>query len=219
MSDTQSSLCHALMFRLGVTTLLWFAMVASAVANPVHVVMETDLGDIYLELYPDRAPKTVANFLRYVEGGHYDGGSFYRTVTKANDKGTPVIEVIQGGLGGMEAPLPPVAHEGTQETGILHTDGVISMARAAPGTAQAEFFICVGDQPGLDQGATRNADGLGFAAFGRVIKGMDVVRSIHEQPSNTPIEAPYLQGQILTDAVLIVTVSRVPAQSGEQRLD
>ncbi len=112
------------------------------------------------------------------------------------------IEVIQGGLGFQESEdrLPPISHETTAETGILHTDGTISMARNAPGSASSEFFICIGDQPELDFGGRRNPDGQGFAAFGRVIDGMDVVRAIQGQPADR---------QMLRDVVRIVSVQRV----------
>lgn len=183
---------------------------ASAVgAAPVEVSMRTSLGDIQLELYPDKAPATVANFLRYVDGGQYDGGSFYRTVTRVNDNGSPIIEVIQGGIAPRQAPFPGVAHETTQETGILHTDGVISMARAEPGTAASEFFICIGDNPGLDHGEVRNADKKGFAAFGRVVAGMDVVRNIHQARADAPSPVEYLKNQIITEPVKILSVTRL----------
>jgi len=191
-----------------VLALLLFS--ASAVnATPVQVLMRTSLGDIQLELYLDRAPITAANFLRYVDGAHYDGGSFYRTVTRENDNGSPVIEVVQGGITPRQAPFPGVAHETTQDTGIPHTDGVISMARAAPGTAASEFFICIGDNPGLDYGEVRNADKKGFAAFGRVVAGMDVVRSIHRAPADTPSPVEYLKNQILSEPVKILSVTRL----------
>lgn len=146
------------------------------------VVMETEAGTIQMELYPDAAPVTVANFLMYVDKGAYDNGSFYRNV-RLEDQPNPIkIEVIQGGLDGVlnVDTLPAIPHESTDKTGILHKDGVISMARYGPGTATSEFFICLGDQPALDAGGKRNPDGYGFAAFGKVTEGMDVVRKIHQ---------------------------------------
>ncbi len=186
------------------------ALVAAIAAaqEPVEVVMSTEKGGIRVELYPDRAPVTVANFLRYVDGGHYDGATFYRTVTYENDNGNPKIEVIQGGIRDAEAPFPPITHEDTVRTGILHTDGVISMARGEVGTASSEFFICLGDQPGLDKGELRNADEQGFAAFGRVVAGMDVVEAIHGSPSDAPAYSAYVEGQILEEPVVIETVRR-----------
>ncbi|WP_233244970.1 peptidylprolyl isomerase, partial [Caulobacter sp. HMWF009] len=116
-------------------------LVAAAPA-PVRLQMITDLGVIVLELYPDRAPITVANFLAYADKHLLDGGSFYRTVSPRNDNNPATISVIQGGLNRDDSPMPAIAHETTKVTGLLHTDGVISMARAAPGTAGSEFFIC-----------------------------------------------------------------------------
>ena len=111
--------------------------------NPLLITMQTTYGEIQIELYPDKAPVSASNFLRYVDGGHYDGSSFYRTVRYGNDNGNPKIEVIQGGRGDAEAPFDAIAHETTEQTGILHTDGVISMARGDIGTASSEFFICI----------------------------------------------------------------------------
>jgi peptidyl-prolyl cis-trans isomerase A (cyclophilin A) len=156
-------------------------------AGPVHprVVMTTPLGEIVVELYPEKAPVTVANFLRYVDEKRFDEAKFYRVVRPDNQPDRKVkIEVVQGGLGfePTDKELPPIPHETTKTTGVLHKDGALSMARAEPGTASSEFFICVGDQPELDFGGRRNPDGQGFAAFGRVVKGMDVVRKIQLLP-------------------------------------
>ena len=146
------------------------------------IIFKTELGSITVELYPDKAPVTVNNFLQYVEENRLSEASFYRTVTLNNQPDSEVlIEVIQGGLYEDDHPdaLPPIEHETTEMTGILHKDGVISLARYGPGSATCEFFICVGDQPSLDFGGSRNGDGQGFAAFGKVVDGMDVVRKIH----------------------------------------
>ena len=166
----------------------------------VLVVISTTLGAIEVDLDPARAPATVANFLRYVRGGFYDGGRFHRTVTLQNQPGQPVkIQVIQAGMN----PAPekeefaPIPLERTSVTGLRHTDGAISMARAEPDTATADFFICIGDQPDLDFGGKRNPDGQGFAAFGRVVRGMDVVRRIQRSPA---------AGQTLTPAVEILSI-------------
>jgi peptidyl-prolyl cis-trans isomerase A (cyclophilin A) len=176
-----------------------------------RVVLATELGDIVLEVDTSRAPVSAGNFLRYVDAGYYDGASFYRTVTLENDNGAPKIEVIQGGLGnGVEPPFPPIDHESTDQTGLRHTDGAVSMARGAAGTATSEFFICIGDQPGLDHGATRNADGLGFAAFGRVVEGMEVVHQIHQRPADGPTEDAYVKGQMIEAPVTIRTARRLP---------
>ena len=175
-----------------------------------RVRMTTSLGDIELELYPDKAPVTVDNFLRLVSGAHLEVGTFYRVVSPDNDNGSPVISVIQGGIGDADSPFPPIAHETTADTGLPHLDGSISMARAEVGTATTEFFICIGDQPALDFGGTRNNDGQGFAVFGRVIKGMDVVRAIHESPADAPTDDAYVQGQILEEPVVIESLRRLP---------
>lgn len=164
------------------------------------IVIETELGDIHVEIYEEKVSITALNFLRYVDGGHFKGGSFYRTVTMDNQPNNDVkIEVIQGGrnldMDGFES----IEHETTDRTGVLHKDGVISMARNQPGSATSEFFICVGDQPELDFGGKRNPDGQGFAAFGKVVKGMDVVRKIHMQP---------VEGQRLNPRIGIINIVR-----------
>lgn len=156
------------------------------VNNP-RVLLQTELGDIVLELYPQQAPVTVANFLRYIDEDRFAGACFYRVVRTGNQPNNETkIEVIQGGLKDDDHPqcLPAIIHEITAQTGILHKDGTISMARNEPGTASSEFFICVNDQPELDFGGRRNPDGQGFAAFGKVVEGMDVARKMQAQPAN-----------------------------------
>jgi len=175
----------------------------------VRTIMSTDMGDIEIELFVDKAPISAGNFLQLVDGGHLDGGAFYRVVNYANDKGKPKIEVIQGGLNTDEGPFPPIDHETTEQTGIMHTDGVISMARGDVGTATTEFFIVIGDQPALDYGEVRNPDKQGFAAFGKVVSGMDVVRAINESPADGSSDSDYTKGQILTEPVKIISVTRV----------
>jgi peptidyl-prolyl cis-trans isomerase A (cyclophilin A) len=152
-----------------------------------RVRIDTDLGPILVDIYADRAPVTAGNFLRYVRDQRYDGGAFYRVVTMRNQPTSPVkIEVIQGGLDGDSTRrLPAIPHETNDKTGIKHLDGTISMARGAPGSASSEFFICINDQPELDFGGARNPDGQGFAAFGRVVQGMDIVRRIQQAPADS----------------------------------
>ena len=172
--------------------------------NP-RVLMKTELGDILIEVFPEKAPITVANFLRYVDEDRFEGSTFYRVVTIDNQPNMEIkIEVIQGGLSRTSnaQALPPIEHETTDQTGILHKDGVISMARLMPGSASSDFFICVGDQPSLDFGGMRNRDGQGFAAFGMVIEGMDVVRKIQQQPS---------ERQYLTTPIKIFSIKRAGA--------
>lgn len=181
---------------------------ANEQTRTVEVVMKTSMGDIIIELYPERAPVTVANFLRYVDENRYAGARFYRTVRKDNDRNPKYpVNVIQGGIDYKEA-LPPIAHETTQASGLRHVDGTISMARMAVGTASSEFFICIGDNPSLDFGTLRNADRQGFAAFGRVISGMDVVRKIQAVPSNAPTDEPYVRGQMIEQPVKISSITR-----------
>lgn len=175
----------------------------------IEVLMSTSVGDIRIELYPDHAPVTVRNFLALVDGEHLDDGMFYRVVSPANDNGSPVISVIQGGIGDRESPFTPIAHETTADTGLLHVDGAISMARAGPGTATTEFFICIGDQPALDFGGARNPDSQGFAVFGRVVDGMKVVRAIHQRPADAPTDNEYIKGQLLSEPVIVRSVRRV----------
>ena len=154
---------------------------------PVHVIMQTDLGEIEMEIDMVHAPVTAANFLKYVDGGLYDGGLFHRTVRPDNQREKPVkIAVIQGAANPSRKNdfLPPIPLERTNKTGLAHRDGTVSMARDKPDTATHEFFICVGEQPELDFAGKRNPDGQGFAAFGRVVRGMDVVRRIQESPAD-----------------------------------
>jgi len=182
---------------------------AALADNDVKVVMSTSEGDIEIDLYMDKAPVTAGNFLKLIDDGLLDGGTFYRVVSYENDRGSPKIEVIQGGrAGALEGEVDAIDHETTERTGILHTDGAISMARDGVGTATSEFFIVIGDQPGLDHGEARNADMQGFAAFGRVVSGMDVVRKIQGLPADGPTDSDYTKGQILTEPVAITSVRR-----------
>ncbi len=165
--------------------LLTFLMVSCARETIIPISMETELGTIQLELYPDRAPITVSNFLRYVDENRYEDLHFYRVVHMENQPDNDVkIEVIQGGLGFDKHPmeLPTIVHETTDKTGIRHLNGTLSMARLEPGTASSEIFICINDQPELDYSGKRNPDDQGFAAFGKVISGMDVIRKIQLLP-------------------------------------
>ena len=168
-------------------------LLISCKQNNPTIVIETELGNITIELFEKQAPVTTNNFIKYIDEKRYIGTTFYRVVTPKNQPLSKIkIEVIQGGLYEDNHPqaLPPIVHESTKETGILHKDGVISMARYEPGTATFEFFICVGDQPSLDFGGGRNSDNHGFAAFGKVIDGMDVVRKIHKQTDSAQYLVP-----------------------------
>lgn len=170
--------------------------------KPVRVLIQTDAGDVEVELDAKAAPDTVANFLKYVDAKFYDGGRFHRTVTPANQPDNKVkIEVIQAGTNPAKAKddFPPVKLERTRDTKLAHKDGTVSMARDGPDSATSDFFVCVGDQPELDFGGKRNPDGQGFAAFGKVVKGMDVVKKIQQSPAD---------GQTLKPPVKIVSVRR-----------
>ena len=168
----------------------------------VKVTMHTSLGDIELALAGDRAPVTVTNFLRYVDGRRFDGCSFYRAVA-LDDGGTSGL--IQGGLrGNPKRVLKPIAHEPTTVTGLSHVNGAISMARAGPGTADADFFIVVGDTVSYD--AQPDGD-PGYAVFGRVTDGMDVVRTILGQPRSEDGQG-VMKGQMIAHPVKILTVRR-----------
>ena len=200
-------------------------------SGTVDVVIETPLGNITVRLESDKAPITTANFLSYVDRGFYDGGRFHRTVRLDNQSNANLkveaadlgiasgdgtkplpndaipIEVIQGGINlnrkgeqGSGIPL-----ERTRDTGLRHVDGAISMGRTTADTAKSDFFICINDQPELDFGGRRNVDGQGFAAFGQVIEGMDVVRQIQSQPSD---------GQSLNPVIPINRIARVQVTGG-----
>lgn len=168
------------------------------------VVMATELGEIQVDLYLQQAPITTANFLKYVRRAADQGGSFYRTVTMANQPDKKIkIEVIQGGftLEGIDsASIQPIPLERTNHTGVRHKNGTISMARSDPDSGSTEFFICIGDQPSLDYGGMRNPDGQGFAAFGTVTTGMDIVQRIQNSPAN---------GQSLTPPVRILSFQEI----------
>jgi peptidyl-prolyl cis-trans isomerase A (cyclophilin A) len=183
-----------------------------ASAQPtVRVRIQTELGDIVLEVDQARAPGTAANFLRYVDAGHYDGGTWHRTVKMDNQpESTVKIEVIQAGVHPDRAKsgFPPIMLERTSTTGLLHKDGTISMARGAPDSATSGWFICINDQPSLDYGGARNPDGQGFAAFGRVVSGMDVVRKIQNAPSSTT-RVTNADAQRLTPPIRIIRAERI----------
>jgi peptidyl-prolyl cis-trans isomerase A (cyclophilin A) len=164
---------------------LLMAACSTKYKNP-HIEIQTSKGDIEIELYPDQAPKTVAAFLSYVKREFYKNSSFYRVLNDDNQpSNAPKAELIQGGMyksnPRVHDTLPGIPHETTQQTHIQHKSGVISLARLAPGTATSEFFICIVDQPGFDFGGENNPDKQGYAAFGKVVKGMDIVQKIYNQ--------------------------------------
>lgn len=168
--------------------------------STIHCLIKTSLGDIAIALYADKAPVTVANFIRYVDKNAYNNSSFFRVCTPANEVGRKVkIQVIQGGNVSVTMMLDSIKIETTKQTGLLHKDGMLSMARSGPNSATSEFFICIGNQPALDYGGARNPDGQGFAAFGRVTRGMDVVKKIQAQKDT---------GQYLLKPVKIYSIKK-----------
>jgi len=172
----------------------------------VNVRLETTEGPIVVALEQGRAPITTANFLRYVDDKRFDGISFYRAVNVA-----PGFGLIQGGLrGDARKLLPPIKHEPTTVTGLSHIDGAISMARNAPGTADANFFITVGAIPSMDADPKQPGDNLGFAVFGHVTEGMDIVRHILQEPTSPTEGEGVMKGQMLVQPVRILSARRIP---------
>ena len=168
----------------------------------VAMTIATTHGDITAEVYVEQAPITANNFLRYVDDGVFDQGTFYRSVRMDNQPNDSVrIEVIQEGpdRSAPDRMRPPIPLERTDVTGLSHVDGALSMARGGPDSARSSFFICIGEQPALDFGGNRNVDGQGFAAFGRVTAGMDVVRRI---------QVGEVEAQRLVEPVVITSIRR-----------
>ncbi len=175
---------------------------AAAQKGQIPIAIETSAGTISAVLDSAHAPHTVTNFLRYVDAKHYDGGRFHRTVRLDNQPNNAVkIEVIQGGVNPAKSHegWTPIELERTSVTGLHHGDGALSMARGGPNTATSDFFVTINDQPELDFGGKRNADGQGFAVFGKVTGGMDVVRKIQKGNAD---------GQTLAPPVTIVRITR-----------
>jgi peptidyl-prolyl cis-trans isomerase A (cyclophilin A) len=176
--------------RVGLTTALAATMAVASLLRAQslpHVVFRTERGEIEVEVDTVRAPVTGKNFLRYVDGGFFTNGSFYRVVRADNQPNDSIrITVIQAGASreNRGQGFPPIELERTSVTGLKHLDGTLSMARAGPNTATSSFFICLGPQPALDFGGMRNPDGQGFAAFGRVVRGLDVARRIQSEAAN-----------------------------------
>lgn len=184
----------------------------SALAPPaegiVRVSLQTSLGTIVLDLEQARAPITVANYLRYVDQGRFDGASFYRASKVPNDD---TQGLIQGGVqNDPKRVLRPIPHEPTSRTGLTHTNGAISMGRNAPGTATSDFFIILGDATYLDADPTQPGDNLGFAAFGHVVQGMDVAARILAAPTSPTAGVGVMKGEMLARPVTILRARRVP---------
>lgn len=174
----------------------------------VRVNLETGQGRIVVDLEVAKAPITAGNFLRYVDQKRYDGATFFRA---SRAEGAPEYGLIQGGVQNDPAKvLKPIPHEPTTRTGLKHTDGTLSIGRNAPGTATSDFFICVGDAPYLDADPAAPGDNLGFAAFGHVVEGMDVVRRILALPTPGKANNPLMKGQMLAPPVPILRARRAP---------
>lgn len=176
-----------------------------------QILVKTEEGEFVLGVDETNAPITAANFLAYVDGSHLTNSSVYRIVTLSNQPADTrhKIEVFQWGWRASEEapdqPFPPIAHEPTSKTALRHKDGTLSMARRDPGTAGPGFFICIGDQPELDEGGMRNPDGAGFAAFGQVLRGAETIKRIFARSEDV---------EYLNTPVAIFDVRRV-----EERLD
>lgn len=202
------------MIRALPALLLLLPAVAHAAPSPaapgtVRVALATGAGVITLALDVKHAPITAGNFLKYVDGGKFDGTTFYRA---ARAKGAPKIGFIQGGIDHeIRRSFPPIAHEPTNKTGLKHLDGTISMARNEPGTAMGDFFITVGPAPGMDAHPGKPGDSAGYAAFGRVVGGMAVVKKILATKTWEGRGSGAMRGQMMIQRVQIISARRVPA--------
>lgn len=190
------------MMFLRLFTLLLAFTAASALAGP-KVAIQTSAGTIVAELYDKQAPITAKNFLRYVEAGKFNGTTFYRA---ARSKTNPKLGYVQGGIDrDYRRAFFSIDHEPTSKTGLKHVDGTLSMARNMPGTAMGEFFITVGPAPYLDA----RPGHPGYAAFGRVLKGMDVVKKILARPTWLGRGAGAFKDQVIKDRVRIISAKRI----------
>lgn len=178
--------------------LVWLCLAgctsSTAVKGP-RVLVRTGAGNFVIELYPDKAPKSVAAFLSYVDSGYYKNATFYRVMNQDNQPSDAFkAKLIQGGLWRtnrkLAQSLKGIPHETTKQTGLRHEDMTVSLARLEPGTATTEFFICLGTQPGFDYGGTNNPDLQGYAAFGKVVEGMNIVTTIYNRPESDEVFEP-----------------------------
>ncbi|MDE2921461.1 MAG: peptidylprolyl isomerase [Acidobacteriota bacterium] len=209
LTTTRPALCA------GALLVLFGGLACQSEENTVGVVLETDLGEVEVRVYPDRAPISANNFLAWVEGGHYEDAAFYRVTRPDNTTGPSPHQVVQGGLLGEAmrrgessppggGPIPPIAHETTDTTGILNERGTIAYARLEPGTADSEFFFNVADNPALDTGnTTRQPDGQGYATFGRVVRGIEILEEIQGLSTLTEAGSEVTRGQMLEQPVVI----------------
>ncbi|HEV2817480.1 MAG TPA: peptidylprolyl isomerase [Allosphingosinicella sp.] len=193
------------MLRGLILAAMLFALAAQAPPPPARVLLHTAAGDILVEIDRAHAPVSAANFLHYVDARRYDGTEFYRAMRTGDGVG-----LIQAGVRDPRRLFPPVAHEPTSQTGLSHVEGALSMARLAPGSATSDFSIMVGRQLYLDAGPGSGGDGLGYAVFGRVAQGMDVVRRILAAPTSPTEGEGVMRGQMLSPRIRILTARRVP---------
>jgi peptidyl-prolyl cis-trans isomerase A (cyclophilin A) len=175
-------------------------------AGKPRVAIETDKGTIVVELEDQKAPITAKNFLYYVDKHRFDGGQFFRA---NRAKGAPGAGSIQGQPKPYSRRAPPIAHESTLKTGLKHKTGAISMGRDAPGSATADFFICASPQPYLDAKPGKSDAAQGYAVFGYVVQGMDVVKKILAGRTDGQTNVPSMKGQILNPPVKIISMKRV----------
>jgi peptidyl-prolyl cis-trans isomerase A (cyclophilin A) len=174
-------------------------------SHDVRVIMDTDKGRILIDVHPDKAPITAANFLKYVDQKRFDGTQFYRGVGAAD------YGFVQGGAqNDPKRILPPIKHEPTTQTGLTHDDGALSMARYAPGSATGDFFIVLGKMPAMDAHPDAPGDNQGFAVFAHVIDGIDVVKAILAAPKSPTAGEGVMKGQMLAAPVKILTARRLP---------
>lgn len=197
------------MKNLTLPALMTAAILTACADSRPNVILETELGPIEIEVYADKAPISGADFLYYVDEGLYDNEGFYRVVHSENDPRDMGMSLIQGGLLSMNSVTAPIDHERSSETGLSNVAGTVSIARDAPGTGSAAyFFINIGDNSFLDYGGSRNPDGEGYASFGVVVDGMDIVREIQKQETAEASEEAVTRGQILMQPVRITKAYR-----------
>lgn len=191
-------------FTVGLTAPAFAQDIASPAPPLPRVQMETTAGRIVIEVEIVKAPITAANFLKYVDERRFDGASFYRAMQSG-----PGTGLVQGGTNNdPDRTLPPIAHEPTTQTGLSHVDGAISMARYAPGTATGDFFVSVGPTPSYDAGRPFSIDEDGFAVFGRVVQGMEIVRTILTSPTSPTEGEGFMRGQMLEPKITILQAWR-----------
>ena len=213
--EARRGLATSLVRCLAAAFALFGALACQPEETTVGVVLDTDLGEIEVRVYPERAPISANNFLVWVEGGHYEGATFYRVTRPDNTSGPSPHQVVQGGLLGeimrrgeptdeAVGPIPPIAHETTDTTGIRNERGTIAYARLEPGTADSEFFFNIADNPALDTGnTTRQPDGQGYATFGRVVRGMEILEDVQGLATLTDAGSEVTRGQMLEGPVVI----------------